>query len=103
MAPAAQAATPALRSIAVAPASAVAPATLVFTLTTNTATSAIRLLMDDGTALRTTANATPQGDGLLWQANAYVDAPRTGTVRVYLRDEAGAWSTAALTCDIAVG
>ncbi len=103
VAPAAQAATPALRSIAVAPASAVAPATLVFTLTTNTATSAIRLLMADGTALRTTANATPQGDGLLWQANAYVDAPRTGTVRVYLRDEAGAWSTAALTCDIAVG
>lgn len=102
VAPAAKAPVPALRDISVSPEAATAPATLTFTLATNAAVTSIRLLTEDGSTIHTTAYATPQGDGLTWAAAAEMDTPYTGKVRVFLRDEAGQWSAAEQTVNVAV-
>ena len=102
IAPASQVTAPQLRSASVDPQSATAPATLTFTLETNTATTAIRLLTQTNATIHTVAYGTPKGDGLVWQVTADMQEPYTGKVRVFLRDEAGQWSVGEQTCDIAV-
>ena len=102
IAPATEVGTPELRSASVDPAQAKAPAQLVFKLETNTATSAILLLTEQNTTLHTTAYGTPRGDGLLWQVTADMQEPYSGKVRIFLRDEAGAWSESATTCAVDV-
>jgi len=91
-----------LQSITVDPQSAAVPASLVFTIRTNTAVTAVRLLTESGTAIRTNASYYRQDDALIWQVSASIETAYTGKVRVFMRDAAGSWSEGGLTCDIAV-
>jgi len=100
IAPATQTEAPELRSASVDPAQGKAPTQLVFKLETNTATSAILLLTEQNATLHTTAYGTPRGDGLLWQVTADIQEPYTGKVRIFLRDETGAWSESTTTCSV---
>ena len=102
IAPAASAVAAELRSAVVDPASSTAPAELTFTLTTNAETSSIRLLTEGGDLLHTTAYGTPQHDGQSWRVVAEVDKPYTGKVRIFLRDQAGTWTEASITCQVEV-
>lgn len=79
-------------SITVEPQSAAVPASLVFTVRTNTAATAVRLLTESGTVIRTNASYFRQEDALVWQVSATIEAAYTGKVRVFLRDAAGGWS-----------
>lgn len=94
--------TPELSGISVEPASATAPAELVFTLQTNNATSSIRLLTENGDTIYTTAFASPKDGGREWIVNAKLDEPYAGDVRVFLRDGVGKWSAGEITCKVDV-
>ena len=89
-------------SITVEPQSAAVPASLVFTVRTNTAATAVRLLTESGTVIRTNASYFRQEDALVWQVSATIEAAYTGKVRVFLRDAAGGWSEGGQDCQITV-
>lgn len=86
----------------VAPAEAEAPATLVFTLETNAATTAVRLMDDNERILRVNTVRSAQGDGLLWKITAQMESAYTGTVRFFLRDSSGIWTEGDGTCAVSV-
>ena len=89
-------------SVSVEPQSAAVPASLVFTVRTNTAATAIRLLTESGTVIRTNASYFRQEDALVWQVSATIETAYTGKVRVFLRDAAGGWSEGGQDCQITV-
>ena len=89
-------------SVSVEPQSAAVPASLVFTVRTNTAVTAIRLLTESGTVIRTNASYFRQEDALVWQVSATIETAYTGKVRVFLRDAAGGWSEGGQDCQITV-
>ncbi len=92
--PATSVAAAKLVSVSVTPQQTAAPATLIFTLETNTAATAVRLMTQYGEILHTTATSAPRGDGLTWQVTADFAQAYTGKVRVFLRDAGGTWSEA---------
>ncbi len=92
--PATSVAAAKLVSVSVTPEQTAAPATLIFTLETNTAATAVRLMTQYGEILHTTATSAPRGDGLTWQVTADFTQAYTGKVRVFLRDAGGTWSEA---------
>ena len=89
-------------SISVDPQTAAVPASLVFTIRTNTAATAVRLLTESGTVIRTNASYFRQEDALVWQVSATIETAYTGKVRVFLRDAAGSWSEGGQDCQITV-
>lgn len=89
-------------SVSVDPQSAAVPASLVFTIRTNTAATAVRLLTESGTVIRTNASYFRQEDALVWQVSATIETAYTGKVRVFLRDAAGGWSEGGQDCQITV-
>ena len=91
-----------LLSATVLPEETTAPATLSFTLTTDSAATAVRLVTDTGEMLRATSSSAPQGDGLVWHISAQLESPYCGAVRFFLRDAAGAWAEGAVSCAVQV-
>jgi hypothetical protein len=102
VAPAITAPAPALASFTVSPAVGKAPVRLVFTLETNAAVSQIHLLREDGGTVYASATATPQSDGLLWQAAAVFGEPYAGRVLAYLQDGAAQWRRGDIACEVSV-
>lgn len=78
-----------LKSLTVAPSSAKAPATLVFTIYSNETVTNIKLAKDDGEFLFAEGRGAPSGDGILWQFTAKFDEPYEGLIHTYLRDDEG--------------
>jgi hypothetical protein len=74
----------------------------VFTLQTNAAVSAVRLMSESGVMFPTTARSTPLGVGLKWTVSADFETPYSGQVRIFLCDQNGAWSEASQTCTVNV-
>ena len=100
--PATQVVAPRLDSVTVSSTEAEAPAALTATLTTNAATTAIRLLREDHSIIHTIAYASPQGDGLLWNVEVSFEEPYAGKVLVYLRDANGQWSEGESDATVAI-
>ncbi len=92
----------ALNGVSLALAEGTAPVTLVFTLKTNAAVSAVRLMSESGVMFPTTARSTPLDDGLKWTVSADFETAYSGRVRIFLCDQDGAWSEASQTCTVNV-
>ncbi len=91
-----------LVSASVSPEETTAPASLTFTLTTDNAATAVRLVTDKGEMLRATTSSAPQGDGLVWHISAQLENPYSGAVRIFLRDAAGGWTEGSVSCAVKV-
>lgn len=92
-----------LRSFGVSLREAQAPATLVFTLRTNSAVSDIRLLLPDNRPLTVSnVNKTPTADGILWQLAVDFKEPFEGDISAFLRYDASVWADGGLNCTVAV-
>lgn len=102
IAPAQAAPAAALLSASVSPAETEAPATLTFTLETNAVTAAVRLMDNRDRILHINAISSAQGDGLLWKITLEMENAYTGTVRFFLRDQAGTWTEGNETCMVSV-
>lgn len=91
-----------LVSASVSPEETTAPASLTFTLTTDSAATAVRLVTDKGEMLRATTSSAPQGNGLVWHISAQLENPYSGAVRIFLRDAAGGWTEGSVSCAVKV-
>ena len=91
-----------LISIGVNPATAKAPATLLFTIHTNDAVSNVQLKTGDLSTLLAERHSAPSGDGIIWEYSVDFDNPYQGSVYAYMLDGENNWIDSGEFCQVNV-